>query len=160
MMRAVTLCRKAPRSAPRLGWMAAPPWRLATGAPRWSYLDLAKVPSASLSPTPTIDDVQRPASARCRCSKRPISNRSPSVALTEWRNGLLLRSDLHTLFDRGYVTVAPGARLEVSRRIRQEFENGRDYYALNGKPVRLPSQQADRPLPALLAWHNENVFLG
>src|SRR5207302_9239816 len=75
-------------------------------------------------------------------------------------NGLLLRSDLHTLFDRGYVTVTPDARLEVSRRIREEFENGRDYHALHGCSVRMPSQPAQRPLPALLAWHNENVFLG
>ena len=36
-------------------------------------------------------------------------------------------SDLHTLVDRGYVTITPDYRLEVSRRIRDEFENGRDY---------------------------------
>jgi predicted restriction endonuclease len=29
------------------------------------------------------------------------------------RNGLLLRSDLHRLFDIGYVTVTPDLRLEV-----------------------------------------------
>jgi len=75
-------------------------------------------------------------------------------------NGLLLRSDLHTLFDRGYVTVTPDAHLEVSRRIRDEFENGRDYYALHGRPVRLPSQPLHRPMPALLTWHNDHVFLG
>ena len=31
----------------------------------------------------------------------------------EVRNGLLLRADLHRLFDTGYVTVTPGLRLEV-----------------------------------------------
>jgi len=75
-------------------------------------------------------------------------------------NGLLLRSDLHTLFDRGYLTVTPEARLEVSSRIREEFENGREYYALQGKEIRLPSRRELRPSPALLGWHNENVFLG
>ncbi len=75
-------------------------------------------------------------------------------------NGLLFRSDLHTLFDRGYVTVTPEARLEVSSRIREEFENGRDYYALHGKEIRLPTRPELRPSPALLSWHNENVFLG
>jgi len=75
-------------------------------------------------------------------------------------NGLLLRSDLHTLFDRGYVTVTPEARLEVSSRIREEFENGRDYYALHGREIRLPTRLELRPLPAVLGWHNENVFLG
>lgn len=75
-------------------------------------------------------------------------------------NGLLLRSDLHTLFDRGYLTVTPEARLEVSSRIREEFENGRDYYALHGKEIRLPARPELRPSTALLGWHNENRFLG
>ena len=40
-------------------------------------------------------------------------------------NGLLMRSDLHRLFDGGYVTVDPSSRrLLVSRRIKDEFENG------------------------------------
>jgi len=39
----------------------------------------------------------------------------------EARNGLLLRRDIHSLFDAGYVTVTPGLRFEVSRRIREEF---------------------------------------
>jgi putative restriction endonuclease len=43
-------------------------------------------------------------------------------------NGLLLRSDLHTLFDQGYMTVdADELKVVVSGRIREEFENGRDY---------------------------------
>ena len=75
-------------------------------------------------------------------------------------NGLLFRSDLHTLFDRGYVTVTPAARLEVSARIREEFENGRDYYALHGKEISVPDRAELRPSSALLQWHNENIFLG
>jgi len=38
----------------------------------------------------------------------------------EVRNGLLLRADLRILFDRGYVTVTPDLRVEVSRRIRED----------------------------------------
>src|SRR5271167_1536981 len=45
------------------------------------------------------------------------------------RNGLLLRSDLHKLFDLGYVTVTPALRLEVSSRLREEWHNGKEYYA-------------------------------
>jgi len=76
------------------------------------------------------------------------------------RNGLLLRSDIHTLFDRGYVTVTPQMRFEVSRRIKEEFENGRAYYALHGQPVR-PPQRADWALgPEFLEWHASNVFRG
>lgn len=75
-------------------------------------------------------------------------------------NGLLLRSDLHRLFDRGYLSVDPNHRILVSRRIREEFENGRDYYALRDTPIRLPEKPQDRPDPSALRWHAESVFLG
>jgi putative restriction endonuclease len=76
----------------------------------------------------------------------------------EIRNGLLLRADIHRLFDRGYVTVTPDFHFEVSQRLREEFENGKTYYALQGKPIRLPDRDGERPDPALLRWHNEQVF--
>jgi putative restriction endonuclease len=75
-------------------------------------------------------------------------------------NGLLLRSDMHTLFDRGYLTVTPNLRVEVSRRIREEFTNGRDYYAFHGKEIAVPAANDDRPDAALLRWHNEQQYLG
>lgn len=75
-------------------------------------------------------------------------------------NGVLFRSDIHMLFDRGYVTVTPDYRFEVSKRIREEFENGRDYYAFHGRPIRLPTVDTRHPDPDLLRWHNENVFRG
>lgn len=74
-------------------------------------------------------------------------------------NGLLLRSDLHILFDRGYVTVTPDLRVNVSKRIREEFENGREYYAHHGKSlVVLPGSPAERPATEFLQWHNEHMF--
>ena len=76
------------------------------------------------------------------------------------RNGLLLRSDLHVLFDRGYVTVTPELRLEVSHRIREEFENGRDYYALHGRELEHPVLAGSIPDLELLVWHNDNVYRG
>jgi len=78
----------------------------------------------------------------------------------EINNGILFRSDIHTLFDRGYVTVDRDFRFDVSRRIREDFENGRDYYKLAGAPLILPGDSAKRPDPSLLCWHNENRFLG
>jgi putative restriction endonuclease len=41
-------------------------------------------------------------------------------------NGLLLRSDIHKLFSKGYLTITNDYRIEVSNRIKQEFENGRE----------------------------------
>ena len=74
-------------------------------------------------------------------------------------NGLLLRSDLHILFDRGYLTVTPELKIEISRRIKEEYENGRDYYKYHGSPLSvLPPAQMDHPNPMFLRWHNEIVF--
>jgi putative restriction endonuclease len=75
-------------------------------------------------------------------------------------NGLLLRSDLHTLFDRGYVTVTPELRVEVSRRVREEFNNGRHYYSLHGQQIHVPDVPEERPALPGLRWHNERVFQG
>ena len=75
-------------------------------------------------------------------------------------NGLLLRSDLHTLFDRGYVTVTPDKRLRVSHRIHEEFANGRDYYAMDGQAIREPISPTMAPSRELLEWHADTVFRG
>jgi putative restriction endonuclease len=87
---------------------------------------------------------------------RPFSAGGPH----DVRNGLLLRSDIHRLFDRGYVTVTPEHRFEVSRRLREDFENGRTYYPLHGRRIRLPPHEAERPSLEFLRWHNENVYRG
>ena len=73
-------------------------------------------------------------------------------------NGLLLRTDIHRLFDRGYVTVTPDYRFLVSKRLKEEWENGLIYYAHNDTRIAVPERAADRPDPALLRWHNEQVF--
>lgn len=78
----------------------------------------------------------------------------------EVSNGLLLRSDLHTLFDRGYVTVTRDNRLRVSGRIHDEFEYGRDYYALDGLEIRLPVPPNLSPSRELLEWHADTIFRG
>jgi len=76
----------------------------------------------------------------------------------EVQNGLLLRSDLHRLFDLGYVTVTPELRLEVSPRLRGEYENGRTYYPMHGGQIAAPVTAVARPDPDLLRWHNDAVF--
>ena len=74
-------------------------------------------------------------------------------------NGLLLRSDLHRLFDQGYVTLDPKQRtILVSERIKSEFENGREYYRLHGQALTLPADPSVRPLEENLQYHAEHVF--
>jgi putative restriction endonuclease len=74
-------------------------------------------------------------------------------------NGILLRSDLHKLFDLGYVTITPQLRLEVSPRLREEWRNGREYYAYHGKELAFhPVDSPNQPSAEYLAWHNEHRF--
>lgn len=74
-------------------------------------------------------------------------------------NGLLLRSDVHTLFDRGYVTITPDYQFRASRRLREEFENGEEYFAMQGRDLWLPPRPDDRPSREFLEWHNNVAFL-
>jgi putative restriction endonuclease len=75
-------------------------------------------------------------------------------------NGILLRSDIHKLFDTGYVTISTDYRFQVSKRIREEFENGRDYYIMHGRTLHLPQIPGFCPGNEFIIWHNENVFRG
>ena len=60
----------------------------------------------------------------------------------------------------GYVTITPDLHFEVSRRIKEEFENGRQYYELHGREIALPDDQRSRPDRAAPEWHNNNLYLG
>ena len=87
---------------------------------------------------------------------RPYAREGPH----EVANGLLLRADLHRLFDQGYLTVTAEHRLEVSQRLRVDYDNGRTYYPLHGNQLNLPRANAEWPSSDYLGWHNENVFRG
>jgi putative restriction endonuclease len=79
----------------------------------------------------------------------------------EIKNGLLLRKDFHTLFDRGYITIDKKLIVEVSHRIKEDFGNGKEYYAHHGrKLIILPERMDQFPDTHYLEWHNENVYLG
>jgi len=87
---------------------------------------------------------------------RPYSQEGPH----EVKNGILFRSDMHKLFDKGYMTVTPKLHIEVSRRIKEEFENGKYYYNFHGEQVHLPQRLEDNPSSEFLTWHNENKYKG
>lgn len=76
-------------------------------------------------------------------------------------NGILLRSDLHKLFDNGYITITNNYNIEVSSRIKAEFENGKEYYQYHGKElIFLPSREIDKPNARYIDWHNSNIYRG
>jgi putative restriction endonuclease len=73
-------------------------------------------------------------------------------------NGLLLRRDIHSVFDAGYLTFDEDLRVVVSDRVRTEFNNGNEYRRLQGEKLRLPPNPKFQPDPARFKWHRENRF--
>lgn len=76
-------------------------------------------------------------------------------------NGLLLRSDVHALFDRGYLGVHPRKKtLLVSSRLREDWGNGEEFYqrAMSGETIGMPRRRLDRPNTDFLTWHADTVF--
>lgn len=74
-------------------------------------------------------------------------------------NGLLLRSDVHRLFDAGYVTVTPNGHFLVSRRIKDDFDNGEPYVPYHGQQIWMPKDPRRQPDRLQLEWHADEVFL-
>jgi putative restriction endonuclease len=88
---------------------------------------------------------------------KPVTDSGPHSL----RNGILLRADLHILLDEGYLTLTEDLRVEVSRRIKEDFDNGEQYYRLHGKELLVvPRTAASRPSADFIRWHNENRFRG
>ncbi|GAB3930985.1 HNH endonuclease [Larkinella terrae] len=86
---------------------------------------------------------------------KPFAESGPN----QTANGLLLRSDMHKLFDNGYITVTPNFKIEISKRIREEFENGKEYYQYHGKSLLiLPELEINKPSPFYLEYHNDKIF--
>lgn len=76
------------------------------------------------------------------------------------QNGILLRSDIHRLLDAGYGTISSDYYFEVSRRIRSDFDNGKEYYSLHGTKLSIPNAAELCPNKEFISWHNKNVFRG
>jgi len=65
-------------------------------------------------------------------------------------NGMLLRADLHTLFDLHLISINPlNMRVLVSSKL-----NGSDYEQYRGKKLRVPKQSSSRPSVAALNCHS------
>ncbi len=74
---------------------------------------------------------------------RPFAKEGPH----EVRMDYCLRADLHRLFEQGYLTVIPDFRLEVSDRLRDDYQNGRSYYPLRGTRIPVPAFRMNDQLP-------------
>ncbi|MGA9370519.1 MAG: HNH endonuclease [Solirubrobacterales bacterium] len=76
----------------------------------------------------------------------------------EVSNGLPLRRDIHRLFDLGFVTVRSDLTFTVSGSLRRDWKNGRAYYGLQGRGIGVPADEAARPDPEHLKWHQDEIF--
>lgn len=65
-------------------------------------------------------------------------------------NGLLLRADIHTLFDLRLLAVSSEYRIHISRQL-----DGSEYENLRGQAINLPRNKSDYPSPEKLAKHFE-----
>jgi len=84
---------------------------------------------------------------------KPYSKSGPHLL----SNGLVLRADIHKLFDNGYITITSDYKIEVSKRIKEEFQNGKEYYQFHGKQLlHLPETITNRPDSKYIEWHNNN----
>jgi len=71
-------------------------------------------------------------------------------------NGLLLRADIHTLFDLGLISVDPASWKIL---VHQSIAHTTVAAELSKRTLRLPSGQADRPSPDALADHRTRAGL-
>jgi len=58
------------------------------------------------------------------------------------------------------MTITPKLDIEVSRRIKEEYENGKYYFTFYSHQINLPQRLDHQPSNEFLSWHNENVFKG
>ena len=88
---------------------------------------------------------------------KPFSREGPN----DIKNGLLLKSDFHTLFDDGYITVDKDYKINVSKKLYNDYGNGKYYYKFHGERlIFLPDALREHPSEEFLTWHNENVYVG
>lgn len=68
------------------------------------------------------------------------------------------RTTLKITGTRAAVTITPDYVFRVGERLRQEFNNGRSYYSLDGVSIELPAHEPWRSSKEFLDWHEQTVF--
>ncbi|MGN0916434.1 MAG: HNH endonuclease [Succinivibrio sp.] len=75
-------------------------------------------------------------------------------------NAIIMRSDLHVLFSRGFITAyyedPDTIKIRVSKRVKMNLDP--EYSKLEGKILTLPKDRAYWPNPEYLSWHNSVRF--
>jgi predicted restriction endonuclease len=69
------------------------------------------------------------------------------------QNGILLRVDIHRLFDMGLLGIDKSYKVRVSSKLSSQ-----DYRMLEGKSISLPVNKSKFPSEECLEFHFKNVF--
>jgi len=69
------------------------------------------------------------------------------------QNGILLRTDLHTLFDKGLLMIDDNFIITISDKINSEY-----YKQFNGLQIRLPKKKENHPAIEALRDHNRRFI--
>jgi hypothetical protein len=70
------------------------------------------------------------------------------------RNGILLRIDIHRLFDKGLITIDQDYTLILSEKLENSY-----YREYNGKKINLPNDKDVYPDKKAIKWHRRNKFV-
>jgi len=62
--------------------------------------------------------------------------------------------------DAQFLSPTPEHRVQVSRRLKADFDNGEHYYELEGSALWIPRRADAQPRADLLEWHADTVFKG
>lgn len=74
-------------------------------------------------------------------------------------NGLLLKSDIHKLFDEGLVSITPeDLKFHVSSLLEKKYKNGKYFYQFEGRAIAVPKRKEFCPDPELLQKHYDKKF--
>lgn len=65
-------------------------------------------------------------------------------------NGILLRSDIHALFDQGLIFIDTDMRVVISQNLENTI-----YADLKGKRLLIPKNETDRPASSFLEQHRQ-----
>lgn len=76
------------------------------------------------------------------------------------QNGILLRKDIHSVFDAGFATFDENRRFVVSPKVKEIFNNGHEYRRLHGKKMRMPINPEWAASEEFLAWHRNEKYVG
>jgi len=69
--------------------------------------------------------------------------------------------NFHQINHHNLRNITKDREVEISSRIKEEYQNGKEYYQYHGKELLdLPIKEIDWPNERFIEWHNEKIYKG